>query len=54
MEMGTAKFAFVVQKPEQLRIMAKQLISIAEGFECLLDPEYKYHEELMGRKPFDD
>ena len=53
-DMGTAKFAFVVQKPEQLRLFAKQLNVIAEGFECLLDPEYEYHEELMGRKPFVD
>lgn len=52
-DMGTAKFAMVVQKPEQLRLFARQLLACAEGFECLLDSTYEYREELMGRKAFD-
>ena len=49
-DFGAAKFAIVLQKPEQLRLLARQLLKCAEGFECLLDPTYEYHEELMGRK----
>ena len=43
----------VVQKPAQLRLLAKQFLACAEGFEHLLDPDYEYREELMGRKEFD-
>lgn len=52
-DFGTAKFAMVVQKSEQLRLLAKHFLACAEGFECLLDPDYEYREELMGRKEFD-
>ncbi len=52
-DFGTAKFAMVLQKPEQLRLLARQLLICADGFERLLDPAYKYREELMGRKAFD-
>ena len=53
LDMGTAKFAIVVQKPDQLRLLARHLLVCAEGFECLLNPDYEYREELMGRKEFD-
>lgn len=52
-DFGTAKFAVVLQTPEQLRVLANQLMDCAKGFELLLDPTFEYREELMGRKPFD-
>ena len=34
-DFGTAKFAMVLQKPEQLRLLARQLLICADGFERL-------------------
>ena len=48
-DLGTAKFSIVLQKPEQFHQLAKLIQACAVGFECLLDPDYQYHEELMGR-----
>ena len=51
-DMGTAKFALILQKPDQLRALAKQLLACAEAFDWLLDPSFEYYEEFMGRKAF--
>lgn len=52
-DLGTARFAFTVQQPEQLRILSKILNDYAQMMEWMQDPKYEYKDELMGRKPFE-